>query len=456
MSDRKEGAARMPAERLNLLDDLLAKAKRAGAESADAVMVDSASLSVAWRMGTLERLERAENADIGLRVFIGKRQACVSSSDRSPLALDTLVERCVAMARTVPEDPFCGLAEPGQLATGAPPDLDTLDPSEPTAETLIDQVRRAEDAARAVPGITNSEGAEAGWGRSHVAVAATNGFHHAWSGSSSSISVAVLAGEGTAMERDTDSSSVVWREDLRAPEDIGHAAAHRAVARLNSRKLRTCKVPVVFDPRNATGLVGTLSGAINGAAIARGTSFLKDRMDKRVLPAGVHMIDDPHRRRGLRSKSRDAEGLANRRRMVIEDGILTTWFLDLRSARQLGLESTGHASRGTASPPSPSPTNLYIEKGHVTPGEMISDIRQGLYVTELIGFGVNTVTGDYSRGAAGFWIEDGEIAYPVSEITIAGHMSEMFLNLTPANDLVFRYGFDSPTLRIDGMTVAGR
>lgn len=446
----------MPAERLNLLDALLAKAKAAGADSADAVMVDSASLSVAWRMGTLERLERAESADIGLRVFIGKRQACVSSSDRSALALDTLVERAVAMARTVPEDPFCGLAEPGQLVTGALPELDTLDPSEPAADTLIDQVRRAEDAARAVPGITNSEGAEAGWGRSHMAVAASNGFRHAWSGSSSSISVAVLAGEGTAMERDTDHSSVVWREDLRSPEDIGHTAAHRAVARLNSRKLRTCRVPVVFDPRMAAGLLGTLAGAINGAAIARGTSFLKDRMGQRVLPAGVHMIDDPHRRRGLRSKPCDAEGLPNRRRVVIEDGILTTWFLDLRSARQLGLESTGHASRGTASPPSPSPTNLYLEKGHVTPGEMISDIRQGLYVTELIGFGVNTVTGDYSRGAAGFWIEDGEIAYPVSEITIAGQMSEMFLNLVPANDLVFRYGFDCPTLRVDGMTVAGR
>lgn len=446
----------MPAERLNLLDALLAKAKAAGADSADAVMVDSASLSVAWRMGTLERLERAESADIGLRVFIGKRQACVSSSDRSALALDTLVERAVAMARTVPEDPFCGLAEPGQLVTGALPELDTLDPSEPAADTLIDQVRRAEDAARAVPGITNSEGAEAGWGRSHMAVAASNGFRHAWSGSSSSISVAVLAGEGTAMERDTDHSSVVWREDLRSPEDIGHTAAHRAVARLNSRKLRTCRVPVVFDPRMAAGLLGTLAGAINGAAIARGTSFLKDRMGQRVLPAGVHMIDDPHRRRGLRSKPCDAEGLPNRRRVVIEDGILTTWFLDLRSARQLRLESTGHASRGTASPPSPSPTNLYLEKGHVTPGEMISDIRQGLYVTELIGFGVNTVTGDYSRGAAGFWIEDGEIAYPVSEITIAGQMSEMFLNLVPANDLVFRYGFDCPTLRIDGMTVAGR
>lgn len=446
----------MPAERLNLLDALLAKAKAAGADSADAVMVDSASLSVAWRMGTLERLERAESADIGLRVFIGKRQASVSSSDRSALALDTLVERAVAMARTVPEDPFCGLAEPGQLVTGALPELDTLDPLEPAADTLIDQVRRAEDAARAVPGITNSEGAEAGWGRSHMAVAASNGFRHAWSGSSSSISVAVLAGEGTAMERDTDHSSVVWREDLRSPEDIGHTAAHRAVARLNSRKLRTCRVPVVFDPRMAAGLLGTLAGAINGAAIARGTSFLKDRMGQRVLPAGVHMIDDPHRRRGLRSKPCDAEGLPNRRRVVIEDGILTTWFLDLRSARQLRLESTGHASRGTASPPSPSPTNLYLEKGHVTPGEMISDIRQGLYVTELIGFGVNTVTGDYSRGAAGFWIEDGEIAYPVSEITIAGQMSEMFLNLVPANDLVFRYGFDCPTLRIDGMTVAGR
>ncbi|MBY0432113.1 MAG: TldD/PmbA family protein [Rhodospirillales bacterium] len=439
---------------LNLLTDLIGKAKAAGADAADAMMVESRSLSLAWRLGALERLERSEGSDIGLRIFIGKRQAAISSSDRSSLALDELVERAIAMARTVPEDPFCGLADPEQICTRFL-DLDICDPTEPSAEQLIAEMRLAEDAARTVPGVTNSEGAEAGWGRSRVAIAATNGFANAYAISHSSLSVSVLAGDGTGMERDYDFTSAVHRGDLRNPEEVGRSAGERTVRRLGARKVRTARLPVVFDPRVSRGLLGHFAGAINGAGIARGTSFLKDHLGKPVFAKGLCVVDDPHRRRGLRSKPCDGEGVANKPMKLIEDGVLTSWLLDLRSARQLGLKSTGHAARGTGGPPSPSTTNLYLEPGPVTARELVADIPQGFYITELSGMGVNGVTGDYSRGAAGFWIEGGELAYPVSEVTVAGNLKEMFLNLLPANDLDFRYGVDAPTIRIDGMTIAG-
>lgn len=439
---------------LSTLNSLLDKAKKAGADAADAVVVEGTSLSVAFRLGQPEKVERAEGGDIGLRVFIGRQQAIVSSADRSEKALAELAERAVAMAKEVPEDPYCGLADPAQLCKTLPK-LDSCDPDEPAATTLVDQARRCEDAARAVEGVTNSEGAEASWGRSRVAMAATNGFSNSYAVSSSSISASVLAGGADGMERDYDYSSAVYAADLRTPEDIGQSAGERTVRRLGARKMPTGKLPVVFDPRVSGGLLGHLAGAINGGAIARGTSFLKDKLGQQVFPKGFTVIDDPHRHRGLRSKPCDGEGVANGRRAFIEDGVLTGWVLDLRSARQLGLESTGHASRGTASPPSPSVTNFYLEPGAVSPEELIADIRQGLYIVELIGMGVNGVTGDYSRGAAGYWIENGKIAFPVNEMTVASNLKDMFLNLTAANDLVFRTGIDAPTLRIEGMTVAG-
>lgn len=441
---------------LSLLDDLVAQARRAGADAADAVSIDNVSLSVGVRLGQLERMERSEGGDIGLRVLIGKRQAMVSSSDRSVEALGELVERAVAMARVVPEDPYAGLADPAELATEFL-DLQACDGYEPAAETLLDMVNRAEDSARAVPGVTNSEGAEAGWGRSAVAFVGSNGFAFGYSATSGSLSAAVLAGDAEqGMERDYDYTQAVFMSDLRAPEDVGHQAGHRAVRRLGGRKVKTCKVPVVLDPRVSRGLVGSLAGAINGAGVARGTTFLKDKMGQRIFAPGVRIVDDPHRLRGMRSRPCDGEGVATRRLDVVEDGVLTSWLMDCRSARQLGLKSTGHASRGTASPPSPSASNFYMEAGPVTVAEMISDIGDGFYITELFGQGVNGVTGDYSRGAAGFWIEGGEIVYPVSEVTVAGNLKDMFLNLTPANDLVLRYGVDCPTVRIDGMIIAGR
>ena len=439
---------------LNLLSDLLAAAKKAGADAADAVVYNAASLSVSCRMGELEKLERAESNDLGLRVLIGKRQAMVSSTDFDPSTLNEVVERCVAMAKAAPEDPYCGLADPDQIVTN-PPVIDICDDTEPSNEAMIEAARTAEDAARGVAGVTNTEGAETGWSRSEIAIAATNGLARNYSTSSHSLAASVLAGEGTAMERDYDYTSAVYYSDLEDPARIGRNAGERAVKRLNARKVKTQQVPVMYDPRVSGGLIRHYAGGINGSAITRGTSFLKNSMGKKIFSDGVNIIDDPHRPRGFRSKPFDGEGLANRRSAIADNGVLTTWVLDLSSSRQLGLQSTGHASRGTSSPPSPSVTNLYMEAGSQSPAELMADIENGFYITELIGMGINMITGDYSRGATGFWIENGEITYPVSEMTIAGNLKDMFSNLVPANDLKFRYGTDAPTIRVDGLTVAG-
>ncbi len=442
-------------ETLTLLDDLIGKATAAGADSADAVFIEGVSLALVHRLGKREHLDRSEGADLGLRVFVGPRQAIASSSDISKAALNELVGRAVAMARSVPEDSFCGLADPDQLAKDFP-DLEVSDETEPDAETLGERAAGAEAAALDVSGVTNSEGAEAGWSRTHVAIASSNGFARRRSGSRHSISASVVAGKGTGMERDYDFASTVFGEDLPAPDEIGRSAGEKAVGRLNSKKAQSAQVPVVYDPRVANSLLSHLASAINGDAVARGTTFLKDKLEKKIFPDSVTIVDDPLRRRGLRSKSFDGEGIGTSRLDIIDGGILTTWVLDLRSARQLGLTTTGHAARGPSSPPSPSVTNLYLEAGEMTPEALMADIEEGLYITELMGFGINGVTGDYSRGASGFWIENGEISYPVNEVTIAGNLLDMFQHLTAADDLEFRYGTNAPTVRIESMTVAGR
>jgi PmbA protein len=413
----------MTADLLSLLDDCIGRAIRAGADAADALAYDSQSLNVARRLDKPERLERSESRDLGLRVFIGKRQAVVSTSERTPAALSALVERAVAMARVVPEDPYCGIAEPGQLARGWA-DLDMADPIEPSVEQLIAQASEAEAAAVAVKGVTNSEGAEAGWGRSEVALVASNGFAGFYARTSHSVSVSVLAGEGTSMERDYDFTSAVHAGDLRSPDEVGRAAGERAVRRLNPRKGITASLPVVFDPRVSSGFVSALAGAISGPSITRGTSFLRDKLGTDLFDASINIIDDPFVIRGVRSRPFDGEGVAPIRRAIIENGRLTTWLLDLRSARQLGLATTGHAARGTGGPPSPSPANLALMPGSRSPAELIGEIERGLYVTEMMGMGVNGVTGDYSRGAAGYWIENGELTYPVSEMTVAGNLKD--------------------------------
>src|SRR3984885_4799603 len=438
---------------LNLLSDLIARARAAGAGAADAVLISGTSLSASRRLGETEHVERAEGRDLGLRVFLGKQAAIVSASTVDPARFTELAERAVAMARVVPEDPFAGLAD-----TAAPPQeiaLDLEDSGEPTTEALIARAAAAEDAAMAVHGVTNSEGAEAGFGRTEAVLVTSAGFAGRSVRTGPSVSAAALAGTGTAMQRDYDSHSVVHLADLDDPAAIAPSAGERAVARLNPTRPKTARLPVIYDPRVAGSLLGHLAGAINGGAVARGTSFLKDLLGKRIFPSGIEVHDDPLRVRGLRSRRFDGEGTPTVARDLIADGVLTTWLLDSRSARQLGMVSTGHAARGTGGPPSPSPTNLYLDGGAVSAAELMADIKLGIYVNELIGMGVNGVTGDYSRGASGFMIRNGARAEPVAELTIAGNLLEMFAHLTPADDLRFRRGTDSPTVRIEGMTMAG-
>ena len=439
---------------LDTLGWLLKEAKSHGADAADAVVFESLSSSVSYRFGKLEDVERSESRDLGLRVFIGQRQAAVASTDLSRLALKKVAERAVAMARLAPEDPYCGLA-PRDLLARQWPELDLEDRDEPSSDRLGQLAKDCEQSALSVPGVTNSEGASASFGRGAMALATSEGFAGTYAGTSASISASVVVGEGTGMERDYDHSSARFMSDLDAPDAIGRSAAERALKRLHPRKVPSQSAPVVYDPRVSMSIVGHFAGAIHGMSVARGTSFLKDKMGEQVFSRGVTIVDDPHRTRGLRSKPFDGEGVANRKMNLLDDGVLKHWVMDCAAARQLGLKSNGHAARGTGGPPSASTTNLYMEAGAVTRDELIRSIKSGLYVTEMIGSGVNGVTGDYSRGAAGFWIENGELAYPVSEITIAGNLKDMFLRTTPANDLTFRYGSNAPTLLIEGMTIAG-
>jgi PmbA protein len=438
----------------DLAERLVTAARRAGADAADALAVRSVSLAVEVREGAVEESERSEGDEVGLRVFVGRRQAVVSSNDvKADVA--GLAERAVAMARAAPEDPFAGLADPAQLARDIP-DLDLLDPDLPSVTLLEERARRAESAALAVEGVTKSGGASASAGVGGMVLVTSQGFLGAYLNSGQSVSMTAIAGEGTAMERDYDYSSALHGGDLEPPEKVGRSAGERTVERLNPRKVDTKRVPVVFDRRVAGSLVGHLAGAINGSAVARKTSFLKDRLGERLFRSGIDVIDDPRRRRGLRSRPFDAEGVATRRLAVIEDGVLKSWFLDSATGRELGFATTGHAQRGVSSTPSPGPSNLHLSAGADTPEALLADIAEGFYVTDLIGMGVNQVTGDYSRGASGFWIENGRRSYPVSEVTIAGNLVEMFRTLSPASDLEFRFGTNAPTLRVEGLTVAGR
>jgi PmbA protein len=438
----------------DLAERLVTAAKRAGADQADAVAVRSISLSVDVRDGAVEESQRSEGDDLGLRVIVGGRQAVVSTNDFEGDGFKALAERAVAMARAAPEDPFAGLADPSLFANGAPA-LDLLDPDMPEVGLLEDRAREAEAAALAVVGVTKSGGAGASAGIGGMVLVTSNGFQGATIGSRHGIAVTAIAGEGTGMERDYDYSSALHAADLESASAIGRSAGERAVKRLNPRKVATRRVPVVFDSRISGSLVGHLAAAANGAAIARKTSFLRDKLGEKVFASDINIIDDPLRPRGLRSRPFDAEGVAGSRRLLVEDGVLKTWLLDCATARELNLQTTGHAHRGVSSTPSPGATNLNLAPGGKSPDELVGEIEDGFYVTDMIGMGVNLVTGDYSRGASGFWIENGERTFPVSEVTIAGHLSDMFASLVPADNLVFRYGVDAPTVRVEGLTVAG-
>lgn len=434
--------------------DIVARAKAAGADAADAVFVDDTSLDVSIRLGALEDVGRSENAELGLRVFVGRRSASVSTSDLSSAAITTLAERAVAMAREAPEDAWAGLAPENRLLHGAPPQLDLDDGGIVSPEALKEAALAAEDAARAVAGVSNSEGGGASASRSVWALATSHGFAGAYAATGYGLSASVLAGSGGDMVRDYAHHSARHRHKLEDALSIGTRAGERAVARLNPGRLASGAMPVVFDPRVGSSMLGHLVGAISGQAISRKTSFLLDALGTQIFSSGVTICDDPHRPQGLRSRPFDGEGLPVSPVEFVSHGMLETWLLDSASARQLGLEPTGHASRGAGGSPGVSTSNMHMCAGAMPPETLIADIKRGVFVTELIGMGVNGVTGDYSRGAAGFLIEDGEITTPVAEFTIAGNLKDMFLNLTPANDLEFRYGTNVPTLRIEGMTVA--
>ena len=438
----------------NFLSDFVGKACSAGADAADAVMISSVSLNASWRLVQNEGVERAESSDLGLRVLVGQGQAIVSSTNMKGDALHELIERAVTMARNAPEDPYCGLPEPNQFLNEAI-DLDLADSEMPSSTALLDLAALAEDAAREVPGVTNTEGAEASAAESAITLANTAGFAEGYSATSFGVSASVIAGSDTQMERDYEYCSSRHYGDLEAATEVGKRAGERAVNRLNPRKIKSQQVPVVFDPRLSGGLPRLLAGLISGAAVSRGTSILKDKMNEKVCAADIDIIDDPLRKRGLSSRPFDGEGIRGKSRKIIQNGVLQTWLLDTRSARQLELVSTGHASRGTSTPPSPAPTNLYMSPGKISRDDLIKNIKSGFYVTEMMGMSFNSLTGDYSRGASGYWIENGELIHPVNEMTVAGNIKDMFLNLTPADDLTFRYGVNAPTLCIDGMTVAG-
>jgi PmbA protein len=433
--------------------ELIDLARAAGADQADAVVVRSRSRSVSVRLGKVEGTEASESDDFALRVFVGKRVASVSANPG--FDMKTLAERAVAMAKVSPEDPFACLADEKDLA-GAYPDLELFDPTEVSTDALREAALETEQAAREVKGVTNSSGAGASAGMGGMVLVTSHGFSGSYMATRFSRSVSVIAGEGTKMERDYDFDSRLYAGDLDDPKEIGRRAGERVVKRINPRQVPTgSNVTVVFDPRVARGLVGHIAGAINGASVARKTSFLRDRMGEQVLKAGLHITDDPLVVRGPSSRPFDGEGVSGRRMVMIEDGVLKHWFLSTSTGRELGMATNGRGVRGGTAV-TPASTNLALEPGDISPEELIRSVGTGFYITELIGQGVNMITGEYSRGATGFWIENGELAYPVSEVTIASNLKDMFMRITPANDIDRKFGVASPTVAIEGMTLAGR
>ncbi|TKA94493.1 TldD/PmbA family protein [Cereibacter changlensis] len=439
-----------------LTEALLEAARRAGAEAADALAVQGTSLSIDIRVGQLEQAERSEGIELGLRVLMGGRQACVSVSDTSDATITAVAERAVAMAREAPNDPHVGLADPEQLARGWDlAGLELIDPSdEPAAAELEQDARRAEAAALAHAGIFQVE-ASGSYNRRQMHLMASNGFSGGYARTSRSVSAVAFTGSGTQMERDWAGESRIFAADLPTPEWVGSLAGERALERAGGRKPKTGSYPVIYDERISSSLIGHLLSAVNGASIARGGSWLRDALGRQVLPEALSLIEDPLRPRVSGSRPFDAEGLATGRRAIVENGILIGWTLDLATGRKLGMPSTASASRGTSSPPSPSASNTELTPGAVTRADLIAQMGTGLLVTSMIGSSINGTTGDYSRGASGFWVENGEIAYPVNECTIAGNLRDMLLRIIPANDARPHLSSRVPSLLVEGMTLAG-
>ena len=439
-----------------LTEALLSAAKSAGADAADALAVSGQSLGIDIRQGKLEQAERSEGVEVGLRVMIGQRQACVSASDISPATLARLAERAVAMAREAPEDDTVGLASPNQLAQDWDvAALELADPAaEPSAKFLEDAARRAEAAALAVGDITQVE-ASASYSSRAMHLAASNGFSGGYARTSHSISAVAFTGSGTAMERDWAAEGRTFASDMPGAEGIGTLAGERALERAGATRPPTGAYPVLFDERIASSLIGHVLMAINGASITRGTSWARNKLGQQILPGGISITENPHRARVSGSRPFDGEGLPTQSRELIKDGFLMGWTLDLANARKLGLQSTGNAARGTGSPPSPSTTNIDLTQGTATREELLAQMGTGLLVTSLIGSTINPTTGDYSRGASGFWVEGGQIMHPVNECTIAGNLIDMLMRITPANDARAHYSTRVPSLLVEGLMLAG-
>jgi PmbA protein len=437
-----------------LAADLVAAAIKAGASAADAMIGVSRSSSISVRLGELEDVDRSESFEVALRVFHGLASATVSSASLDAADFPDLAARAFAMAAQAPEDPYAGLADPALLGDGQGADLDLFDPTETDLAALRARAQVAEEAARAVGGVTNSNGGSAGAGQSLVALATSTGFARAVRSSHHSVSASVVAGEAGALQRDYAHHGVRHLADLEDAQAVGIRAGQRAVARLNPVRPPSGSIPILFDPRVSASLLGHFVAAITGGAIARKTSFLLDALGTNVFAPGVTIRDDPLRARGLRSRAFDGEGLPCRPLDIVTDGVLTTWLADSASARQLGIAPTGHAGRSVGGSPGAGPSNLMLLPGTRSRTELLRSVPRAIIVTELIGQGVNPVTGDYSRGAAGFLVEGGEIGPAVAEITIAGNLRQMFRSLEPASDLELRHGMDAPTVLLPEMTVA--
>lgn len=437
---------------------LVEAATRAGATASDAMAVDGTAIAVDVRRGQLEQAERSEGIEIGLRVLVGQRQACVSASDTSARTIADMAERAVAMAREAPEDDSIGLADPADLARNW--DLAALQLADPAADPLAadleSDARRAEAAALSVTGISQIDSASASYSRRRIHISMSNGFDGGYERTGRSISAVAITGEGLGMERDWAAESRAYQADLPTPETVGRLAAERTVARAGARKPATGHFPVLMDERVAASLIGHLLAASNGSAIVRGSSWLRDGLGQQVLPKGLDVIEDPNRPRLSGSRPFDGEGLPTRRRAIVKDGVLTGWTLDLGTARRLGMTSTGSATRGTSTPPAPGNGNIALTQGPKSRAELLADMGTGLLVTSFLGASINPTTGDYSRGASGFWVEGGEIAYPVNECTIAGNLRDMLLRIIPANDARQHLSHVVPSLLLDGMTLAGQ
>ncbi|MEP1355603.1 MAG: TldD/PmbA family protein [Tateyamaria sp.] len=446
-----------PSNLSSLTARLIEAAKSAGADASDAVAIQGTSVSVDVREGALEQAERSEGIDLGLRVFVGQKQANVSSSDTSDRTVEEMAARAVAMAQEAPDDPYAGLAAPDQLASDW--DMAALelydDTPEPSAADLQHDALEAEAAAMAVQGVEQVQQATGAYGARDIWLAASNGFSGGYRRTDRALSCVAIAGTGAGMERDYDGDSRIFQSDVRAAADIGQNAGTRAVERVGARKPPTGAYPVLFDERISSSLIGHLLAAANGSSVARGASWLRDLLGQQVLPKGLNLIEDPHRPRTTGTRPFDAEGLPTRRRAIVEDGVLTGWTLDLATGRKLGMPSTGNAARGTASPPSPSTWNVTLDSGTVSRADLIRDMGTGLLVTSMIGSTINPNTGDYSRGAAGIWVENGELTYPVNECTIAGSLRDMLRAMVPANDARTHLSRVVPSLLVSGMTLAG-